>query len=64
MEDITMDKLLNDLQGVIAEINKLVVNKDIEGARKVLSQIATLVAEQNNIPLDQVEDHAYDNLGR
>ena len=62
MEDITMDKLLNDLQGVIAEINKLVVNKDIEGARKVLSQIATLVAEQNNIPLDQVEDHAYDHV--
>lgn len=62
MEDITMDKLLNDLQGVIAEINKLVVNKDIEGARKVLSQIATLVAEQNNIPLDQVENHAYDHV--
>ena len=39
MEEITMEKLLTDLNGVIAGINELVEKKDIEGARKVLKEI-------------------------
>ena len=62
MEEITMEKLLTDLNGVIAGINELVEKKDIEGARKVLKEIENLVKTENGIELDNLEDQSYDHV--
>ena len=62
MEEITMERLTNDMAGVIAQINSIVANKDIEGARKLLAQIENLVANENGIQLDKASDVQYDHV--
>ena len=64
MEDVTMERLLNDLAGVIAQINDIVVRKDIKQARTVLEQVAELVSNGEHVALDDREnyDHALHEL--
>ena len=63
MEKITMERLTTDLVGVIAQINEIVAKKDIVSARTVLSQVAELIANENEVPLDKaVSDGQYDHV--
>ena len=61
MEENLMERLLNDFNGVLAEFNELVENKDIEGVRKVLAEVNRLIQEQNGIVLDDREPQ-YDHV--
>ena len=47
MEEITIERLMNDMGSVIAQINDIVAKKDIVSARKVLEDVAKLVANEN-----------------
>ena len=38
MEEITMERLLNNFNEVVEQFNELVENKDIEGVKKALSE--------------------------
>ena len=63
MEKITIERLTTDLVGVIAQINEIVAKKDIVSARTVLSQVAELIANENEVPLDKdVSDGKFDHV--
>lgn len=63
MREITMDRLLTDLKGVVDEFNQMVANKDIEGVRKALGEIEHLVKTQKGVRLDQdITEPDYDHV--
>ena len=63
MEKITIERLTTDLVGVIAKIKEIVAKKDIVSARTVLSQVAELIANENEVPLDKdVSDGKFDHV--
>ena len=62
MEEITIERLMNDMGSVIAQINDIVAKKDIVSARKVLEDVAKLVANQNGIVLDEESRPDYDHV--
>lgn len=52
MKEITMEKLLTDLKGVVDDFNQLVNNGDIEGVKKALAEVEYLIKNAKNIQLD------------
>lgn len=62
MEEITIERLMNDLGSVIAQINDIVSRKDIASARQVLEDVAKLVANENGIVLDEESRPDYDHV--
>ena len=62
MEEITIERLMNDLGSVIAQINDIVSRKDIASARQVLEDVAKLVANENGIVLTLPEDEEWDEI--
>ena len=47
----------------LSKINEIVAKKDIVSARTVLSQVAELIANENEVPLDKaVSDGQYDHV--
>ena len=62
MEDITLERLLNDFRGVIDQMNDIVERQDIEQAREALKQIQELVNNEQGIPLDEGVEEDYDHV--
>ena len=62
MEEITMEKLLNDFNSVIADFDNLVEKKDIEGVKKALKEVRNLVDTATEVELDRLEDKGYDHV--
>ena len=61
--DITMERLLNDFEGVISQINDIVARKDIDAAQKAMEQIAEIVRADNpDIELDTRTDPNMDHV--
>ena len=61
--DITMERLINDLEGVISQINDIVARKDIQAARRAMEQIAEIVRADNpDVELDTRVDPNYDHV--
>ena len=61
--DITMERLLNDFEGVISQINDIVARKDIQAARRAMEQIAEIVAADNpDVELDTRADPNMDHV--
>ena len=60
MEDITLERLQNEFDEAISQIDDIVARKDIDAARQVLEQVAELVSNEEHIPLDDVE--GYDHI--
>ena len=64
MEEITLERLLEDFNGVIDQIREIIDKKDMEAAREVLKQIGKLVNDEDiKIELDaNVESEDYDHI--
>ncbi len=62
MEEITMERLLNDFSGVINEFNNLVSKNDFEGVKKVLKDVENLLNTATDVELDQLEDKDSDHI--
>ena len=61
--DITMERLLEDFEGVISQINDIVARKDIQAARRAMEQIADIVAADNpDVELDTRADPNMDHV--
>ena len=61
--DITMERLLNDFEGVISQINDIVARKDIQAAKRAMDQIAKIVAADNpDVELDTRADPNMDHV--
>ena len=61
--DITMERLLDDFEGVISQINDIVARKDIQAARRAMEQIAEIVAADNpDVELDTRADPNMDHV--
>ncbi len=52
MEEVTMERLLNNFAGVITQIEDIVIRKDIAQAKDVLEQVAKLVSNDEKVLLD------------
>lgn len=62
-QEITIDRLLNNFEGVIYQINQIIANKDIEAAKKAMHEIEDIVNSDNpEITLDDREDENYDHV--
>ena len=62
MDDITLERLLNNFTEVLQEINEIVERKDINAARRALEQIEELVNNDTHITLDDREDSNMDHV--
>lgn len=55
MEDITLERLYENFEEVIAQIDDIVARNDIEAARRVLEQIKEIVSNEEHVRLDDDE---------
>ena len=62
MEEITMDRLLNDFSGVITQLNDIIARKDIASAKEALEQIQELVVNEEKVTLDDRENPQMDHV--
>lgn len=62
MEEITLERLLNDFRSVLNQINDIVERGDIEQAKEALNQIKELVYNEQNVPLDEGVEQDYDHV--
>ena len=62
MEEITMERLLTQFSEVVNEFRQLVDNKDIVGVKKALSEVEGLLANEQGIQLDRVENQPFDHV--
>ena len=62
MEEITMEKLLNNFKEVIDQFDDLVKRRDTIAIRKVLSQVEKLLSNDDKIELDNLENSSVDNI--
>ena len=61
--DITIERLMNDLEGVLSQINDIVAKKDIKAAERAMQQIADIVrADDPDIELDTNVNPDYDHV--
>ena len=61
-KDITMERLITDLEEVISQINDIVKRKDVAAAKKAMEQIANIVKDDSDVELDTSVDPNMDNV--